>query len=159
MLKLLYAQRLSRLADEFITHIQDDPCGILEKRLVVVGRPITGNFLRLRMAQSGFPVFNLEFGSLGRWLNSFVLDATTELLNRGHIELELIALLSKLHEDTDPDLDLARSYLDTPETAPLLYEKKILALSKQLARLFWHCLLYTSPSPRDATLSRMPSSA
>ena len=23
----------------------------------------------------------------------------------------------------------------------------------------WHCLLYTSPSPRDATLSRMPSSA
>ena len=24
---------------------------------------------------------------------------------------------------------------------------------------FTHCLLYTSPSPRDATLSRMPSSA
>ena len=27
------------------------------------------------------------------------------------------------------------------------------------ARLNWTCLLYTSPSPRDATLSRMPSSA
>ena len=26
-------------------------------------------------------------------------------------------------------------------------------------RLFYNCLLYTSPSPRDATLSRMPSSA
>ena len=25
--------------------------------------------------------------------------------------------------------------------------------------LTWNCLLYTSPSPRDATLSRMPSSA
>ena len=25
--------------------------------------------------------------------------------------------------------------------------------------LAWDCLLYTSPSPRDATLSRMPSSA
>ena len=24
---------------------------------------------------------------------------------------------------------------------------------------WWICLLYTSPSPRDATLSRMPSSA
>ena len=24
---------------------------------------------------------------------------------------------------------------------------------------FWHCLLYTSPSPRDRSLSRMPSSA
>ena len=27
------------------------------------------------------------------------------------------------------------------------------------AALVWACLLYTSPSPRDATLSRMPSSA
>ena len=26
-------------------------------------------------------------------------------------------------------------------------------------QVFWDCLLYTSPSPRDATLSRMPSSA
>ena len=25
--------------------------------------------------------------------------------------------------------------------------------------LFWHCLLYTSPSPRDLSTSRMPSSA
>ena len=25
--------------------------------------------------------------------------------------------------------------------------------------LFWDCLLYTSPSPRDGLLSRMPSSA
>ena len=24
---------------------------------------------------------------------------------------------------------------------------------------YWHCLLYTSPSPRDRTRSRMPSSA
>ena len=27
------------------------------------------------------------------------------------------------------------------------------------AAVAWACLLYTSPSPRDATLSRMPSSA
>ena len=27
------------------------------------------------------------------------------------------------------------------------------------AKEIWDCLLYTSPSPRDATLSRMPSSA
>ena len=41
--------------------------------------------------------------------------------------------------------------------------------SERYAKLFWtglglnlwvsFCLLYTSPSPRDATLSRMPSSA
>ena len=34
---------------------------------------------------------------------------------------------------------------------PILADKKVLNL--------FFCLLYTSPSPRDATLSRMPSSA
>ena len=32
-------------------------------------------------------------------------------------------------------------------------------VSKSAAAKFTDCLLYTSPSPRDATLSRMPSSA
>ena len=37
-------------------------------------------------------------------------------------------------------------------------------VKKETASLYgqndpWGCLLYTSPSPRDATLSRMPSSA
>ena len=31
--------------------------------------------------------------------------------------------------------------------------------ARHLAEVFQGCLLYTSPSPRDATLSRMPSSA
>ena len=37
----------------------------------------------------------------------------------------------------------------------------ILDIDANLAQLKkrWGCLLYTSPSPRDATLSRMPSSA
>ena len=34
-----------------------------------------------------------------------------------------------------------------------------IALHDESASLFVGCLLYTSPSPRDATLSRMPSSA
>ena len=36
---------------------------------------------------------------------------------------------------------------------------KIRAGHQTLAGRLWRCLLYTSPSPRDATLSRMPSSA
>ena len=40
--------------------------------------------------------------------------------------------------------------------APLLI---ILAVGKFVIVVGWFCLLYTSPSPRDATLSRMPSSA
>ena len=35
----------------------------------------------------------------------------------------------------------------------------LLVKAKKLKAIFNVCLLYTSPSPRDATLSRMPSSA
>jgi len=36
---------------------------------------------------------------------------------------------------------------------------RILTLHADLARASWSCLLYTSPSPRDLSTSRMPSSA
>ena len=43
------------------------------------------------------------------------------------------------------------------------FSKNLLEQSIQIEKLIKnqdsHCLLYTSPSPRDATLSRMPSSA
>ena len=45
------------------------------------------------------------------------------------------------------EIDKSDSVINLKINAPYLY------------RLFLHCLLYTSPSPRDATLSRMPSSA
>ena len=32
-------------------------------------------------------------------------------------------------------------------------------ITQKLPEDYYNCLLYTSPSPRDATLSRMPSSA
>ena len=47
------------------------------------------------------------------------------------------AVLEKLDDVEDPELELS-----------------IVELG-----LVYDCLLYTSPSPRDATLSRMPSSA
>ena len=40
----------------------------------------------------------------------------------------------------------------TPEELSVDCANKIISISQS-------CLLYTSPSPRDATLSRMPSSA
>ena len=36
---------------------------------------------------------------------------------------------------------------------------KVVDFFARMQRQSWFCLLYTSPSPRDATLSRMPSSA
>ena len=38
-------------------------------------------------------------------------------------------------------------------------EKEIVAIKTEMDIQFKDCLLYTSPSPRDGLLSRMPSSA
>ena len=43
--------------------------------------------------------------------------------------------------------------------AKLMESVEDIAAEAILDGLPWDCLLYTSPSPRDATLSRMPSSA
>ena len=45
------------------------------------------------------------------------------------------------------------------ETELFMQSKNFHLNRYQLTQLYMTCLLYTSPSPRDATLSRMPSSA
>ena len=69
--------------------------------------------------------------------------------------------------------DLAAGILASVQTPEQLAEIKILLPSRRAAQalktafieqsegqaLFLPCLLYTSPSPRDGLLSRMPSSA
>ena len=55
--------------------------------------------------------------------------------------------------EVDTKKHLSRISIVTSGT-PMVIEQ----IKSQLARLV-PCLLYTSPSPRDATLSRMPSSA
>ena len=91
---------------------------------------------------------------------------------RGHKPRERRCLASG--ETRDP-LDMVRFVLSpdgvvTPDIARKLPGRgvwvsadrksleKTIAL-KSFSRGFKTCLLYTSPSPRDATLSRMPSSA
>ena len=74
-----------------------------------------------------------------------------------------------LHQDCDPILAKDRSlpytaflieYIDNGETK---YDIAVGAKQVDIFDDYWDkyrsCLLYTSPSPRDATLSRMPSSA
>ena len=45
------------------------------------------------------------------------------------------------------------------ESGPNLEPENLIQNPDDVRRHFFSCLLYTSPSPRDATLSRMPSSA
>ena len=70
-----------------------------------------------------------------------------------------------IHRDCDPSMCQDRSL---PYTAFMIEYKEggiskydIASGPKQVDIFddYWDCLLYTSPSPRDATLSRMPSSA
>ena len=50
-------------------------------------------------------------------------------------------------------------YVLNPEYIGLLFQRQIGWIAMGAAAVLMGCLLYTSPSPRDATLSRMPSSA
>ena len=63
------------------------------------------------------------------------------------ILLERVAKLGQMGEVVDVKPGYARNFL--------LPQKKALTASKANIA----CLLYTSPSPRDGLLSRMPSSA
>ena len=45
------------------------------------------------------------------------------------------------------------------KVSPILIGLTLVAFGTSAPELVITCLLYTSPSPRDATLSRMPSSA
>ena len=57
--------------------------------------------------------------------------------------------------------DASQDAYDDPTDRDVFYEETFGLFSMSLATmaLSTGCLLYTSPSPRDATLSRMPSSA
>ena len=85
--------------------------------------------------------------------------------------------LSCLHSETGEELwevDFPTSfqdlggYGDGPRSTPVIDGDRVFILSPEGmlrclqcvdGKQVWDCLLYTSPSPRDATLSRMPSSA
>ena len=71
--------------------------------------------------------------------------------NIAHVQSAAMALA----EIPDPSAEAClREVLADPSTDPLCRQM----VEASLGRLE-SCLLYTSPSPRDATLSRMPSSA
>ena len=68
------------------------------------------------------------------------------------LRVDGLKALTKLGEETrTPD--------ERQQLAKLLKQEGIGKLVTDQLRNLRSCLLYTSPSPRDATLSRMPSSA
>ena len=68
------------------------------------------------------------------------------------------ALMPKVHEFADTYGDkLKFTSLNTTKARRLAIAQKVLGLP--VMAIYKDCLLYTSPSPRDLSTSRMPSSA
>ena len=62
--------------------------------------------------------------------------------------------------DVDPEFNNTEEwYQSIPASIRPRKNQPFYHLFAENGHIFYVCLLYTSPSPRDATLSRMPSSA
>ena len=72
---------------------------------------------------------------------------------------EQIQKLMQQNEELQNNLKVKDSEVDSIATRSLNANEKQLTQNIELARQAYICLLYTSPSPRDGLLSRMPSSA
>ena len=66
---------------------------------------------------------------------------------------------SEVNTDSSFVDDLGADSLDTVELVMALEEEFGLEIADEDAEKISTCLLYTSPSPRDGRISRMPSSA
>ena len=81
-----------------------------------------------------------------------------------HIQWQRFCDLSWYHDDLGVWLDISRMHVNATDLQQLQprMDKAFAAMQELEAGATANpddCLLYTSPSPRDATLSRMPSSA
>ena len=80
------------------------------------------------------------------------------LLDRAGILFPDNEVISRLPDKTYVHHTYGDIYRRTRQLAQALKELGLQA-GDRVATLCWNCLLYTSPSPRDGLLSRMPSSA
>ena len=77
-------------------------------------------------------------------------------LNRGGAESHLLELV-KAQSNTGLTTDVIVIGEDSSDI--LSIKKELSSVCRKIYRLKGPCLLYTSPSPRDLSTSRMPSSA
>ena len=65
----------------------------------------------------------------------------------------------KMFENEQGFIDAMNGVYASMADADLYGEQLSFGFVDEIAQLYYNCLLYTSPSPRDRTRSRMPSSA
>ena len=69
---------------------------------------------------------------------------------------QILAVMQEREKRISDGLEAAKKADDSLEEAKLASDKELNKAKEEAADI---CLLYTSPSPRDRSLSRMPSSA
>ena len=105
-----------------------------------------------------------------KYSKEFKSDAVSLVLEQGYSQAEAARnlginsnMLSRWIRQFQDDSQNKEAFRGNGSQSP--EQKEINALRKKVKQLeqereiLKNCLLYTSPSPRDATLSRMPSSA
>ena len=104
-------------------------------------------------------IFNPAFTGRNRWLNvSDAIKAWVWGLADTMAKIEYLNPLTRWEEDRIQRLVILAQKLPSATGADSCIATE-LALFQQYPGHYRSCLLYTSPSPRDGLLSRMPSSA
>ena len=113
---------------------------------------LTGALATLISIQDGVPTCNLGGVIITRWERSDVASLTD--LRRRRLAVPGTKFLGGYQTQA---FELLQAGLKLPEEATVLVAESHDAVVQKV--LSGDCLLYTSPSPRDRTRSRMPSSA
>ena len=130
---------------------QEDYATVLELANRFRALPMSGP--RRLPALQGRLVTTLFFEPSTRTRSSFELAA-----RRLSADVQSFSPASSALAKGESLLDTARTYVAMGADV-LVVRHRCAGVPAELARDLEACLLYTSPSPRDATLSRMPSSA
>ena len=119
--------------------------------------PISSESIEKAIEMNGVAVTqNTNAFNIGRkvvsdphWVDTIDLYRSGSLASKPILSAEALSLIDSISPDEELRKILEHRTQELIEYQNLSYAKEYMSF----------CLLYTSPSPRDATLSRMPSSA
>ena len=127
----------------------------------IIETPITANF---KEGLTVMDYFNSTHGARKGLADTALKTANSGYLTRRLVDVAQDCIVTEQDCGTENGIEL-KPVVDSGEVVVSLGERVLgRNISEDIhdprtGELMYPCLLYTSPSPRDATLSRMPSSA
>ena len=136
----------------------------------------TFDFIGTQSDEASYPSFNgydfdIDHEGRGGWTSGQILDGIGNWLTETGPP-DIVLFSSPGGNDALEDLSYSKAVSNINSIIDVLQSSNpnCIIIIEQMApghsdimtaelTLFWNCLLYTSPSPRDGLLSRMPSSA